>query len=127
MTNLSIPEANEAFSKQISSQVARITQELNRLEHLLSAGMVDRRVLTEFRDAVNKVRNTSWHVQCWLDGDTRELSSLLLEERVRATSQLATLLASDLQNSTATLPGLVTLRDSMHKLEHAMERSLPKI
>jgi multidrug resistance efflux pump len=121
MTNLSITEANAAFSKQISGQVAKITQELNRLEHLLSAGMVDRRVLVEFRDAVNKVRNTSWHVQCWLDGDVRELSSLLLEERVRATSQLATLLAADLQNATTSIPGMVALKDSMRKLELAMD------
>ena len=46
-----IQEANQAFSKQVTNQVARITGELNRLEQLLSAGMVDRRVLSEFRYA----------------------------------------------------------------------------
>ena len=44
-----IKEANQAFTKQVTNQVARITGELNRLEQLLSAGMVDRRVLSEFR------------------------------------------------------------------------------
>ena len=44
-----LQEANHAFTKQVTDQVARITSELHRLEQLLSAGMVDRRVLSEFR------------------------------------------------------------------------------
>jgi len=51
MTETLIQEADKAFSKQVSDQVARITSELNRMEQLLSAGMVDQGVLTEFRDA----------------------------------------------------------------------------
>ena len=123
MTDAAIREANDAFNKQITAQVSRITQELNRLEQLLSAGMVDRRVLIEFRDAVNKVRQTSWHVQCWLDGDLRELSSLLLEERVRATTQLATSLASELQKTSEKLPALDDLKDSIRKLDQSMENA----
>src|SRR5947209_8945237 len=120
MTDSAIKEANDAFHKQITSQVARITGELNRLEQLLSAGMVDRRVLTAFRDAVNKVRQTSWHVELWLDGDLRDLSALMVEERIRAMSQLANHLASDLQSAQEKFTGLNILKDSIQKLDRAL-------
>jgi len=83
MNENGLKEADKAFSEQVSSQVTRITSELNRLEALLSAGMVDRQVLTEFRDAVNRVRQTGWQVQTWLEGDSRALRALLIEDRVR--------------------------------------------
>jgi small-conductance mechanosensitive channel len=123
MTDKSIQEANDAFGKQVSSQIARITGELNRLEQVLSAGMVDRRVLTEFRDAVNKVRKTSWHVQCWLDGDLRDLSTMLTEERIRAVTQMANLLASELKNNEerADLSGL---RDAIQKLDRVLQEQV---
>src|SRR5215470_4091353 len=117
MTEVAIKQANEAFSKQISAQVARITGELNRLEQLLSAGMVDRRVVAEFRDAVDKVRKTSWHVQYWMDGDLQDLSSSMIQERIRTASQLANFLASDLQENSRKFSGLPDLRDSINKLD----------
>ena len=117
MTEVAIKQANDAFSKQISAQVARITGELNRLEQLLSAGMVDRRVVAEFRDAVDKVRKTSWNVQCWMDGDLQGLSSSMVQERIRAASQLANSLASDLQENSRKFSGLPDLRDSINKLD----------
>jgi len=117
MTEVAIKQANDAFSKQISAQVGRITGELNRLEQLLSAGMVDRRVVAEFRDAVDKVRQTSWHVQCWMDGDLQTLSSSMVEEKIRAASQLANHLASDLQEKPGKFSGLPGLRDSINKLD----------
>jgi len=124
MTDEALKEANDAFGRQISSQVARITGELNRLEQLLSAGQVDRRVLAEFREAVNKVRKTSWHVQCWLDGDLRSLASLMIEERILVMSQLAGRLASDLQSSSEPFTGLLGLRKSIKKLDDTLEQKL---
>ena len=124
MTDSAIKEANDAFHKQITSQVARITGELHKLEQLLSAGMVDRRVLTEFRDAVNKVRQTSWHVERWLDGDLRDLSCLMIEERIRAMSQLANHLASDLQTSHEKFSGLSNLKDSVQKLDRVLSEQM---
>jgi phage-related protein len=121
MTQAALQEADNAFTKQISTQVARITGELNRLEQLLSAGLVDRRVLAEFRDAVNKVRKTSWHVQCWVDGDLQSLASTMIEERIRTASHLASHLASDLQTSPEKFSGLRTLKDSIHRLDQVLD------
>jgi phage-related protein len=121
MTEVAIKQADDAYTRQISAQVARITGELNRLEQLLSAGMVDRRVVAEFRDAVNKVRQTSWQVQCWMDGDLKTLSSMLIEQRIRAASQLANHLTADFQAKGQSFAGIGHLRDSMRKLEQVMQ------
>jgi len=123
MTEVGIKQANDAFGKQVTAQVARITGELSRLEQLLSAGMVDRRVVAEFRDAVEKVSKTSWLVQCWMDGDLQDLASSMIAERIHAASQLATHLASDLQSSSAKFSGLPSLRESINKLEQVMTES----
>jgi len=123
MTEVAIKQANDAFGKQVSAQVARITGELNRLEQLLSAGMVDRRVVAEFRDAVEKVSKTSWLVQRWMDGDLHDLGSSVIAERIHTASQLATHLASDLQASTEKFIGLPGLRDSINKLDQALANS----
>lgn len=120
MTEVAIRQANDAFTKQVRTQVMRITGELNRLEQLLSAGMVDRRVVAEFRDAVDKVRKTSGHVQCWMDGNLQILSLALVEERIHAASQLANLLASDLQGGTGNFSGVPQLRDSLQKLDRVL-------
>jgi len=120
MTEVAIKQANDAFSKQISAQVARITGELNRLEQLLSAGMVDRRVVAEFRDAVDKVRKTSWQVQCWMDGDLQTLSSSMVQERIRTASQLANHLASDLQDRSENFSGVSLLKESIQKLDQVL-------
>ena len=125
MTEIAIQQANDAFSKQVTAQVVRITGELNRLEQLLSAGLVDRRVVAEFRDAVDRVRRTSWHVQCWMDGDLQNLSATLVEDRMKAASQLANLLVSDLENNKEKFLGTMRLKESLQRLDRALaERTL---
>lgn len=66
-----IDEANRAFAKLVTSQVARVTNELVKLEQLLKAGMVDANVLKEFRHAIDQVRKTSWGVEQSLQADPR--------------------------------------------------------
>ena len=112
-----IQEANQAFSKQVTNQVARITGELNRLEQLLSAGMVDRRVLSEFRYAVDRARHTGWHVEKWLDGDSRELSALIADERIRCITRMTNQLASEIEAGGNNATGLESLREAMRKLD----------
>ncbi len=58
-----IREEDRAYIALVTSQVQRVTQELNKLDQLLQAGMVDRNVLAEFRQAVDQIRQTSWSVQ----------------------------------------------------------------
>lgn len=117
----SIQHANQAFQNQVSSQIARITTELKRMEDLLSFGMVDRRVLGEFRQAIDRVRTTGWQVERWLDGDERGLSVLLTEERIRIATKLATQLACEAPLSDHKFSGVRALRDAVQKLHQVME------
>jgi hypothetical protein len=115
-----IQEANQAFTKQVTNQVARITGELNRLEQLLSAGMVDRRVLSEFRYAVDSARKTGWQVEKWLDGGSRELSTMITEERIHCITRMSNHLASELEVEATDFVGLDALKDAMKKLDSAL-------
>jgi hypothetical protein len=117
-----IQEANQAFTKQVTNQVARITGELNRLEQLLSAGMVDRRVLSEFRYAVDSARKTGWQVEKWLDGDSRELSTMMIEERIHCITRMSNLLALELEVEAKQFAGLDALKDAMRKLDSALAK-----
>ena len=120
---IAIKEANQAFGKQVTNQVARLTGELNRLEQLLSAGMVDRRVLSEFRYAVDRARQTGWQVQTWLDGDGRELSTMITEERIHCITRMTNQLASELEVEGKRFAGLDALRVGMQKLEPALGKT----
>jgi hypothetical protein len=117
MTETAIQEAQDAYGKMVSSQVSRATAELNRLDQLLKAGRVDSRVLSEFRSAVDRIRTSGWQVQVWLEGDERALSVLLMEERIRAATRLASQLAGEIAASEKELHGLGSLKDAMDKLE----------
>lgn len=118
-----IKEANQAFGKQVTNQVARVTGELNRLEQLLSAGMVDRRVLSEFRFAVDRARQTGWQVQAWLDGDRRELSSMITEERIHCITRMTNQLASEVEVEGKRFASLDALRIAMQKLDSALGKT----
>jgi hypothetical protein len=117
-----IQEANQAFTRQVTNQVARITGELNRLEQLLSAGMVDRRVLSEFRYAVDSARKTGWQVEKWLDGDGRELSTMMIEERIQCITRMSNLLALELEVEAKQFAGVNTLQDALRKLDSALAK-----
>jgi phage-related protein len=115
-----VENANKAFKEQVSGQVRRTTAELKKLEQLLSAGIVDRRVLTDFRDAVNRVRATSWNVECWLESAQKgePMAAMLLQERVRLATQLNSQLAPDLhaEGAQIDLPSLEKLKASLDTL-----------
>lgn len=119
---IAIKEANQAFTKQVTNQVARITGELNRLEQLLSAGMVDRRVLSEFRYAVDSARKTGWQVEKWLDGGSRELSTMITEERIHCITRMSNHLSSELEVEAKEFVGLDALKDAMKKLDSALAK-----
>ncbi len=113
--------ADNEFQQQVSQQVQRATAELNRLEQLLKAGMVDHEALTEFRESVNRVRVTGWAVQQALDPASKHDAAVFLTiERVRCATQLSTQLAADLQlsnlNETIERASLETLDKSLQTL-----------
>jgi len=117
VTEQFIEEVNTAYNKQVSDQVQRITGELARLDTLLSAGMVDRRVLHEFRMAVDRVRQTGWQVQRWLDGDEDALAVMLTQQRIRSATRMARQLASEPTLADEHSVELLELKEAIQKLQ----------
>jgi len=88
-----------------SSLTARLratTAELQELENSVVSGDLDPRVLSEFRNAVDHIRNTAWAVQQWVgakdqSGDPYAVLPALTAQRVQRATQLANDLCLDLQ------------------------------
>ncbi len=115
------------YGEQVNRQVARITAELNALDQLLTAGRVDRRVLVEFRDAVNRIRGTSWNVQSWIDAyedKGKDLAAMMLHERMRIASQVSAQLSEDLVSTTGEISAteLRQLQESVSKLHETLAK-----
>ena len=87
MSGESVPRAN------VSERLASAITELRALQGPLLTATVDPRVLTDFRDALNRIRNTAWaaqqsaNVPLFEQGATTG-ASYLTAERIRATYQL---------------------------------------
>jgi len=120
MTDAAIQQAHEAFAKMVSSQLSRATVELKRLDELLKAGRVDGRVLSEFREAVNRVRTSGWQVQVSMEGDPRALSVLLIEERIRLATRLVSQLATEILAGEREFLGLGSLKEAIQQLERVL-------
>ena len=90
--------ANAAIDGRLENAIV----ELLALQELLSADEVDTHLLSDFRDALNRVRNTAWAVQQFIVSQLSEqgpagLTSFLASERVRAAFQLCRSLQQDLK------------------------------
>jgi hypothetical protein len=88
----------------VSDRLKSAIEELRRLDKLLRNDNLDPRILTDFRDALNRVRNTAWSAQQYLtlkntEQDSASVLSLLTGERIRVTYQLCQLLQTDLNSS----------------------------
>ncbi len=87
-----------------SQKLQGLTDELRLLQALLTAGVeFDPRILTEFRDTVNRVRTTAWAMQQYIenaanDRDPKMVLTLLAGERVRAAFQICEAIRADLKN-----------------------------
>jgi len=98
------------------------------LEHSVISGDLDSRVLSEFRNAVDHIRNTAWTVQKWVDareqsGDPYAVLPALAAQRVRRATQLANDLCLDLQSVEVTVEteGMGDLYRSVDDLHRRLE------
>ena len=95
-------DSTSASSAQ--SPLEQAIEELQRLHEILLAGDLDPRVLTDFRDALNRVRTAAWAAQQYVmrketEQDSGSVFSLLVGERVRVTYQLCQAISEDLKRT----------------------------
>jgi hypothetical protein len=85
----------------VSKRLKSVISELRPLQRLLLKEKVDPRVLSDFRDALNRLRNTAWAAQQsaaarLYENSPVSVTSLLTSERIRAAYQLCCTIHEDL-------------------------------
>jgi len=113
----------------LSERLKAATDELQELEQLVVSGDLSPRVLSEFRGAVDSIRQTAWAVQQWIElqqqhRDPYTVLGILSKERVRRATQIAKDLTIDLESLEL---GLETegLANLFHAIEGLHERLAP--
>ena len=112
----------------VSVRMQRLAEELREIQDLLSAQEgVDASILTDFRDAINRVRNTAWAVEQYANSksvgeDPQNVVTLLAGERVRVAYQLCKLIQADLSNPSIQFQKgqLLEFRDVNNALEEKL-------
>jgi len=115
----------------VTFRLKKATAELRALEEEIKSGGIDSRVLRDFRDAVDYVRKTAWAVQEWQERqiqqhDTATVLPLLTAERVRRTTELSTIILTDLADKQITpeTAGMVELLHAIERLHTRLADSL---
>jgi hypothetical protein len=84
-----------------------LTARLESTTKLVKSGNLDSRVLNEFRNAIDHIRNTTWVVQQWIareqSSDPYTILPTLVTQRMRRATQLASDLSLDLQAAEVTV------------------------
>jgi hypothetical protein len=88
----------------VRSRLKKAISELQGLHELLHSGELDPQILADFRDALNRVRNTAWAAQQYAnrkasDEDSTDVLSFLARERIRATYHLCRAVNEDLKRT----------------------------
>lgn len=114
---------------QVESLVKQSSKSLQQLESLLTSESVDEEILTEFRDAVNRIRITGWMVEKMRakEGGATP-NQLLAQERIRCITRMSEQLTEFLaeEEDCNILEGFETLRDSLEELMAAVRVHLLK-
>ncbi len=114
----------------LSSRLKKTNEELKELQSSVKTGMINVKVLMDFRTATERARQASAAVQQWLDAqgkgsDPYKLMEQVVKQRVEMTTQLIKDVTVDLESldvdlDTAGLPALNeavrTLNESLGKL-----------
>ena len=95
-------ECEVTAERGIAKQVTRAITELEALQEPILAGEVAPDVLVEFRDALNRVRNSAWAAQQsaaapLIENGTSTVASFLAAERIRAAYQLCRSIQEDVR------------------------------
>jgi hypothetical protein len=111
-----------------SERLKTTIEELAGIQSLLVAGELDPRILADFRDAVNRVRNTAWaafqYAESTITGkDSGSIISLAAAERMRATFQLCQTIQEDLASTDIQLQAgqLIRLHEATKTLTEKLD------
>lgn len=108
---------------ELAAELQKTSEDLKELEGRIKTGMIDVRVLVEFRQAINHVRHTAFAVQRWIQeeksgGDPFSVLTVVTAERMRIATQLAGDLALEVESGDINFdtPGIKELHQAARKL-----------
>lgn len=118
-----------------SQKLQGITEELRRAQGLLTTQTeFDPRILSEFRDALNRVRTAAWAMQQYVEHQMQErdphrVFTLLAGERVRAGYQICKLISEDLHNEDVKIQKgqLLELNDAVQQLALELDQAVSEL
>jgi len=133
---MSTPEQDltQGSNSSITARLKVSTGELHELEELVKSGALDSRVLSEFREAVDHIRSTTWAVQKWIGlsdqsgGDPFSVLPIMSAERVKRATQICNDLSLDLQSVEVGIetPGIVDLSNAVDDLHRRLAALLKR-
>ena len=98
----------------LASRLQKTDKELKELQHSVKTGMIDVRVLMEFRQSIERARQASSAVQNWLEetqkgGDPFALLPRVITERMKIATELLCDVTKDIEGGDVDFetPGLV--------------------
>jgi hypothetical protein len=120
----SVPQAND-----LSIQITRTISELNEVEQGLVKGGIDPRLIAQFHDAVEHIRQTAWSAVQWVDlnasgGDPFEVLPQLEAERMHMLRKLAHNVTADIDSASVTrlTEGISELYEAIHQLYRGLRK-----
>lgn len=118
---------------ELSSRLKRTNDELQDLQHSVKTGMINVKILMEFRNASERARQAGAAVQQWLEAqgkgnDPYKLMSQVMSQRVEMATQLLQEVTHDLESGDLEFdtPGLPELGKAVQTLAERMRVLFPQ-
>ena len=118
---------------ELSSRLKKSNEELKHLQQSLRTGMINVKVLMDFRNATERARQAGAAVQQWLETqekgkDPYALMSQVMRQRVEMATQLVKDVTRDLETLDADFdtPGLPELNKAVLELSERLGKLFPR-
>jgi len=119
-------------SPELSSRLKKTNEELRDLQDSVKTGMINVKVLMDFRTATERARQASAAVQQWLEnqgkgGDPYKLMEQVVKQRLEMTTQLVKDVTNDLESLDVDFdtPGLPELNRAVRTLAERLGKLFP--
>jgi hypothetical protein len=127
-----MPEMRRA-KPELSSRLKKTNEELKDLQSSVKTGMINVKVLMEFRNASERARQASAAVQEWLEAlgkgnDPYKLMSQVMSQRLEMATQLIAEIGHDMESGDVDFdtPGLREFGTRVQNLAELMRRLFPR-
>jgi len=123
---------NPSENPELSSRLKKTTEELKDLQDSVKTGMINVKVLMDFRNATERARQASAAVQQWLEsqgkgGDPYKLMEQVMRQRLEMATQLVKDVTVDLESLDVDFdtPGLPVLNRAVRTLAERLSKLFP--